>query len=214
MLAQLNKWPAFSLPSLPSALIYSTLSEPPPTFLLHCLWDINKSKRSLLAWIAFSLCTSILFLHFQPQWTRVDRVKVNYSRATTRLLCPWVWALFFSLLQLTPWYKWASWSFKVSRDLPRPPLQVQLLRGTKDLSSASGPQLCRPLSHHQAITKTTPLGSTKQDIYKGVEGARWGFGFGIQDIMCHQASLSLMGAERVRGTAMGLDPRNGETKKE
>lgn len=31
--------------------------------------------------------------------------------------------------------------------------------------------------------------------------------------MCHQASLSLMGAERVQGTAMGLDPRNGDTKK-
>lgn len=32
--------------------------------------------------------------------------------------------------------------------------------------------------------------------------------------MCHQASFSSMGTERVRGTAMSLDPAYGDTKKE
>lgn len=61
-------------PSLTSALIYSAISEPPPTYLPHCLGDINESKQSLLAWIAIQFWV-LLFLHFQPQSTRDDTKK-------------------------------------------------------------------------------------------------------------------------------------------
>lgn len=62
---QTNDLPSPSTAFLPPRYI------PKTSYLLYCTRDINKSKQSLLAWLAVWVWV-LLFLHLQPQWTRAD----------------------------------------------------------------------------------------------------------------------------------------------